>query len=96
MNNNNNNTDNKEKEPELGAIWERVSANGAKYLSIKVKNKKGEDVNLIAFVNKFKKADNQPDYRIYASKKLDAGQPAQVKQVAQPTPVSNSEANTDF
>ncbi len=93
----NNNENNTNKEPELGAIWEKVSSTGTKYLSIKVKNKKGEDVNLVAFLNKFKQNDNQPTYRIYASKKIGVGQEAPKAAAPKPAPVAVADdSKTDF
>jgi len=39
------------------AVWIKTAKNGEKFLSIKV----GDD-NVVAFKNKYKKQENQPDY----------------------------------
>jgi hypothetical protein len=54
----------------VGAIWERVSKNGKRYLSIKV----GES-EYVAFQND--KGDNpkRPDFKIFASKPRDEQPP---------------------
>ena len=56
---------------ELGALWQRESSQG-KYLTGTI-NLKGvgladKQVPIVIFSNKFKKAENQPDLRIYLSK----------------------------
>ena len=61
---------------ELGALWQRESSQG-KYLSGTI-NLKGagladKAVFIVIFSNKFKKAENQPDLRIYLSKPKPVG-----------------------
>lgn len=62
--NNENTTTNDWAEREIGALWKRDGAN-QKYLSGKVKLPDGSSMDLVIFTNKFKKADNQPDFRVY-------------------------------
>ena len=64
MSNENSNTTNDWSEREIGALWKKDGAN-QKYLSGKVKLPDGSSMDLVIFTNKYKKADNQPDFRIY-------------------------------
>ena len=48
-----------DKQKDCGAIWERSGKNGV-YFSIDIQGKK-----YLAFKNKWKKKDNQPDYRVF-------------------------------
>ena len=61
---NNESTTNDWAEREIGALWKRDGAN-QKYLSGRVKLPDGSSMDLVIFTNKFKKADNQPDFRVY-------------------------------
>jgi len=49
---------------EVGAAWKRESKKGTKYLSVSI-TKDIPAGKYVAFVNKFKKQDNHPDFRIY-------------------------------
>ena len=58
---------------EIGALWTRTSqSSGKKYFSghFKVDTEFGEEkkIPVVAFFNKDKKAENQPDFRIYLSR----------------------------
>jgi len=65
-NNAENTTNNEWKERDIGALWKR-EGKGQRYLSGKL-TIKGEAVDVVVFVNKFKEKDNQPDFRVYKSK----------------------------
>jgi uncharacterized protein (DUF736 family) len=45
----------------LSGLWKNTSANGQQYLSGKL----SPGVRILIFPNKYKQADNQPDYQIY-------------------------------
>lgn len=49
---------------ELGALWTKVSKNGAKYLRGKLKLETG-DINVMVFPTKEKRNENSPDFVIY-------------------------------
>ena len=51
---------------DLGAIWEKVSKAGEKYLSISLEVN-GEKKRFVAFRNKNKREDKHPDYKIIES-----------------------------
>ncbi len=58
---------------EVGALWTKTSqSSGKKYFSghFKMENEFGEEkkVQVVAFYNKDKKSENQPDFRIYLSR----------------------------
>jgi uncharacterized protein (DUF736 family) len=58
---------------EVGALWTKTSqSSGKKYFSghFKMENEFGEEkkVSVVAFYNKDKKSENQPDFRIYLSR----------------------------
>ena len=58
---------------EIGALWTRTSqGSGKKYFSghFKIDTEFGEEkkIPVVAFFNKDKKAENQPDFRIYLSR----------------------------
>ena len=46
---------------QVSGLWKNTSANGEMYL----KGKLGPNVQILIFKNKFKTAENQPDYQIY-------------------------------
>jgi uncharacterized protein (DUF736 family) len=46
---------------QVGGLWKNTSANGDTYLQGKL----GPNVRILIFKNKYKNADNQPDYQIY-------------------------------
>jgi uncharacterized protein (DUF736 family) len=76
---NNEKTANGKREEELGALWEREAKDGSVYLSGYVTDKNGERIQLVLFVNKYKKAgEASPDWRIYESKPLAAKQSSSV------------------
>ena len=64
MSNESNTTDWSERE--IGALWKRSGSN-QKYLSGKLKMDDGSTQEIVIFTNKYKNADNQPDFRIYKS-----------------------------
>ena len=75
---------------ELGALWQRESSQG-KYLTGTI-NLKGagladKAVSIVIFSNKFKKAENQPDLRIYLSKPKPV---ADVPAATKATPVASA------
>ena len=61
----------KQQNEELGALWKRTSRNNMTYLAghIKVAQPDGTEKTekVVVFSNQHKKADNQPDYRVYIS-----------------------------
>ena len=46
---------------QVSGLWKNTSANGEMYLQGKL----GSNVRILIFKNKYKTADNQPDYQIY-------------------------------
>lgn len=52
---------------DLGALWVRSTAKGDKYLTGTI-SIEGKAFKIVVFKNGFKKAENQPDWRIYESK----------------------------
>ena len=72
-NNGNNTTKTDWKKNELGALWKRESKGGEKYLTGTLKFteaiKAGDEVQVIIFSNKGKKADTHPDLNVYKSEK---------------------------
>ena len=69
----NSNTNNDWDKREVGALWTKTSqSSGKKYFSghFKMENEFGEEkkVQVVAFYNKDKKSENQPDFRIYISR----------------------------
>jgi uncharacterized protein (DUF736 family) len=67
------NTNNDWDKREVGALWTKTSqSSGKKYFSghFKIENEFGEEkrVSVVAFYNKDKKSENQPDFRIYLSR----------------------------
>jgi len=77
---------------EVGALWTKTSqSSGKKYFSghFKMENEFGEEkkIQVVAFYNKDKKSENQPDFRIYisrpASEQTEAAvQPKETAEVA--------------
>ncbi len=63
-NENTSNTSNDWQEREIGALWKRSGSN-QKYLSGKLKLPDGSMMDVVIFSNKYKNADNQPDFRVY-------------------------------
>lgn len=60
---------------EVGAVWVRQTQKGEKYLSVLVDLTKygvAQKVNFVAFKNKDKKAEKQPDYRLLISNRPTA------------------------
>jgi len=51
-----------EKKESVGAIWIKTAKSGKEYFSISI----GE-ARYVGFLNEYKKAENQPDYKIYES-----------------------------
>ena len=93
----NNTTKNDWEKRELGALWTKVSqGSGKKYFSghIKIESDFGEEkkINVVAFHNKDKKSENQPDFRIYLSKpRSGEGEPALAETAAVSSETSSSE-----
>lgn len=69
----NENTSNDWQEREIGALWKRSGSN-QKYLSGKLKLPDGSSMDVVIFTNKYKKADNQPDFRVYKGTPSNAQQ----------------------
>jgi len=65
------NNSGKEAQIEIGALWKKQGTT-QKFLSGTIKRSAlpegKEDIQVVVFSNKFKKADNHPDLRIYISK----------------------------
>jgi uncharacterized protein (DUF736 family) len=61
----------KSQNEEIGAFWKRTSRNNMTYLAghIKVPQSDGTEKTekVVVFSNQHKKAENQPDYRVYIS-----------------------------
>ncbi len=95
----NNTTNNDWEKRELGALWTKVSQNsGKKYFSghIKVESDFGEErkINVVAFHNKDKKSENQPDFRIYLSKpRTSEGETAPAEAVGASSASSSNEGD---
>ena len=51
---------------EIGALWKRDNGS-QKYLTGKMKDKDGNEQQVVIFKNKFKDKENQPDFRVYKS-----------------------------
>jgi len=61
----------------IGAVWDRSSKNGNRFLSISIDREKlinlieasteGDKVKLVAFENKDRKEEKHPDFRIFES-----------------------------
>jgi len=56
-----------EQKKSVGAFWKKTSANGNEYYSGNIEIN-GEKIYLVGF-NNTKKADNQPDIRVFISEK---------------------------
>ena len=73
--------------PSVGAIWKKVSGNGNEFLSIKV-----GDVSYVAFLNRKKQNENQPDFLIFEStKQSNNSKPQQKQQPAEKKPVAQKQ-----
>lgn len=55
------------KEKSVGAIWRKIAKSGLQYYSLSLNG-----VSYIAFQNKMKKTDKQPDWNIFEKKPYDA------------------------
>ncbi len=69
-NNNSSNSSNAKndwKDREVGALWKKTSNAGQNFYSGKVKVN-GVEIKIVGFANSDKKADNQPDVRLYIEK----------------------------
>ena len=81
---------------EAGCMWSRTSKANEKYLTGTLKFntdiKAGQDIPIIVFTNKNKKAENQPDLRIYLSDKPGQSKTAPV---AKPTPKVETTSTTE-
>tara|TARA_R100000808_G_C2143039_1_gene150792 strand:- start:1802 stop:2059 length:258 start_codon:yes stop_codon:yes gene_type:complete len=51
---------------EIGALWKRDNGS-QKYLTGKLKDKDGNEQQVVIFSNKHKNKDTQPDFRVYKS-----------------------------
>ena len=76
---------------EVGALWTKTSqGSGKKYFSghFKMENEFGEEkkIQVVAFYNKDKKSENQPDFRIYVSR--PASEQAETTPQEKETPVA--------
>lgn len=89
---------------EIGCMWKRESATTkVKYLTGVINLKSlgfDQDVQIIAFSNKSKSKDTQPDLRVYLSDKkpttkIVAKVPTTTKKAAVPVEVSQPEATGD-
>jgi uncharacterized protein (DUF736 family) len=94
-------TNTKSEQIELGALWKK-EGKGQKFLSGTIKRSAlpegNEDIQVVIFSNKFKKADNHPDLRMYLSKPRASAAPvaaqAPIKKVVKTVaaPVQQEEA----
>lgn len=91
MSNTNTNAKTDWKKNELGALWKRESKGGEKYLTGTLKVKEalnvGQELQVIIFSNKSKKADNHPDFNVYISEKNASSTNTSNKQ---PTPAAKT------
>jgi uncharacterized protein (DUF736 family) len=72
-----------EKEKEIGALWEKQGSTGPYFTgSIEID---GKQIRIVAFKNGYKKADNQPDWRIFPQKFTGSAAPSR-PELANPTP----------
>lgn len=55
-----------DKEKDIGALWEKQGSSGT-YLSGSIEID-GKQIRIVAFKNGYKKAENQPDWRIFPQK----------------------------
>jgi len=91
----NSNTNNDWDKREVGALWTKTSqSSGKKYFSghFKMENEFGEEkkVQVVAFYNKDKKSENQPDFRIYVSRPASGQQTEQTEQVSASAPTTET------
>jgi uncharacterized protein (DUF736 family) len=63
----NTNTTTKKEYDNIGALWERTSKTGKRYLTGK-KTIDGKEVQIVAFRIEHKRSENTPDYSILESK----------------------------
>jgi len=87
---------------EIGALWTRTSqGSGKKYFSghFRVDTEFGEEkkIPVVAFYNKDKKSENQPDFRIYLSRPASEREQESSKAESPKTesPKAESQAETD-
>lgn len=69
---------------EIGALWKKQTKDGVTYL----KGALNQNTDILILQNKYKKADNQPDYRIFfaeKNKEAQKGAPAKTPQVPLPS-----------
>ena len=57
---------------EIGALWKKTSGKGTTYLSGKIDGRQ-----VVVFVNKDKKSDKHPDYRVLLSRPKEQAAPSQ-------------------
>ena len=57
---------------EIGALWKKTSGKGTAYLSGKIDGRQ-----VVVFVNKDKKSDKHPDYRVLLSRPKEQAAPSQ-------------------
>ena len=78
-------------EKPVGAVWEKETSDGRRYLSMKITGKDNKEHNFVGFLNKFKEdGDNKPTFNLFVSNKTNGTtQPVkktvEVKKV-EPTP----------
>ena len=78
MSNENTSNSNDWQEREIGALWKRNGSN-QKYLSGKIKLADGSSMDVVVFTNKYKNADNQPDFRVNKGTPSGSPQPTESK-----------------
>ena len=59
-----------EKEKSIGALWAKEGKAG-EYMTGQIDLEDGSKLRIVVFKNTFKKAENQPDYKIYKSRPRD-------------------------
>jgi uncharacterized protein (DUF736 family) len=91
------NTKGKDAQVEIGALWKK-QGQSQKFLSGTIKRSTipegKEDIQIVVFSNKFKKADNHPDLRIYISKPRGDATPTKAT-ASSPVEVSSSTEEND-
>jgi len=68
-----------EKNPdEIGALWAKKTKNGKPMFSGMIEVQ-GEKINIVCFLNSYKREDKHPDYKILISRPRDSGEYAQAE-----------------
>ena len=82
------------REDEIGALWSKRSKNGEEYMTGSVQADGGKVEKIVVFINRHKKSEKQPDYRILrARERSDAeAAPSRRYEGATVAPVGDDDA----